>query len=448
MKKTKILVVDDEKIAVRNLKHILTKENYDVAMAQSGSQALKMLDEAEGDEFDVVLTDLRMPGVDGMEVLEKTKLLYPDTEVIVVTGYATVDSAIDAVKAGAYHYVSKPFKLDEVRRVVRKALEKRELKMENRRLKETIAKTQGVSIITEDPEMRTILRTARQIAQGDVSILITGESGTGKELMAKFIHENSPRAKGPFMAVNCGVFTEELLSNELFGHEKGAFTGADRKQTGLIESTEGGTLFLDEITEMTPGMQVKLLRALQEREIMPVGATEPIKINVRFVAASNRDIMKMVRDGRFRQDLYFRINVMNINLPPLNDRRKDISLLTQFFVDKYSTRMNKKIHEVSAEALHMLQNYDFPGNVRELENIVERAVVLTRGETIEIEHLPEMAVQTFRSSKGTMPSLDEQERSYIEWVLNQTDGNRTKAAEILGIDRVSLWRKLKKYALE
>jgi two-component system response regulator HydG len=447
MKKTRILLVDDEKIALRNLEHIMKKEGYDVVTSQSGSQAIKMLETSGEYEFDVVLTDLKMPGVDGMEVLAQSKRLWPETEVIMVTGYATMNSAIEAVKAGAYHYVSKPFELDEVRRVVKKALEKRALKLENRRLREKLAGINGVNIITEDADMRKVLSIAKQIAQSDVSVLITGESGTGKELMARFIHEHSPRANAPFMGINCGVFTEELLSNELFGHEKGSFTGADQRKKGLIESVAGGTLLLDEITEMPPGMQVKLLRTLQEREIMPIGSTEPIKIDIRFVAATNRDILKMVSDGRFRQDLYFRINVMNIYLPPLAKRRQDIPLLTHYFINKYNSRSNIKVTGVSPEALRQLMVYDFPGNVRELENIVERAIVLARGETIEIEHLPEMAVHTFRSKKGIMPSLDDQERSYIEWVLDQTDGNKTKAAEILGIDRVSLWRKLKKYAI-
>jgi DNA-binding NtrC family response regulator len=448
MKNIRILIVDDEKIALRNLQHIMKKEGYTVETAESGSQAIRMLESSIDNEFDLVLTDLKMPGVDGMQVLTQSKKLCPDTEVIMVTGYATMNSAIEAVKKGAYHYVSKPFELDEVRRVVKKALEKRELLLENRQLKEKLAGQNGLNIITEDPDMRKVLSVAKQIAQSDVSVLITGESGTGKELMARFIHENSLRGNSPFMGINCGVFTEELLSNELFGHEKGAFTGADQKKVGLIEAATGGTLFLDEITEMSSGMQVKLLRALQEKEIMSLGSTKPVKIDVRFVAATNRDILKMVSDGHFRQDLYFRINVMNIYLPPLAKRRKDIPLLTHYFINKYSSRTNKKITGITPEAMQQLMIYDYPGNVRELENIIERAVVLVRGEMIEAEHLPEMAVHTYRSSKGSsIPSLDEQERSYIEWVLAQTDGNKTKAAEILGIDRVSLWRKLKKYAL-
>ncbi len=447
MTKPRVLIIDDEKIALRNLEHIMKKEGFDVETSQSGSQAITMLEKSGEKEFDIILTDLKMPGMSGMEVLERSKKLYPDTEVIMITGYATMNSAIEAVKAGAYHYISKPFELDEVRRVVKKAMEKRELILENLRLKKKLEGINGVNIITENIDMQNVLRTAKQIAQSDISVLITGESGTGKELMARFIHQRSPRAGGPFLAINCGVFTEELLSNELFGHEKGSFTGADQKKIGLIEAAAGGTLFLDEITEMSPGMQVKLLRALQEREIMPIGSTEPIKIDTRFIAATNQDIMKMVRDGRFRQDLFFRINVMNIYLPPLAKRREDIHLLIHYFINKYNSRTSKKVSDISPEALQQLMVYDFPGNVRELENIIERAIVLAPGEKIEIEHLPDMAVHTFRSSKGGIPSLDEQERSYIEWVLDQTDGNKTKAAEILGIDRVSLWRKLKKYAL-
>ena len=442
----KILVVDDEQVAVRNLQHILTKEGYGVMTSQSGARALQLL---ASQEFDLILTDLRMPKVDGMEILRHTRARWPDTEVIMITGYATVDSAVEAMKVGAYHYVTKPYKLEEVRQVVREALEKRMLRMENRQLKERLAKIGGVTILAEDAAMTNVLSMARDVARSDCSVLITGESGTGKELLARYIHENSLRAKGPLKAVNCGVFTEELLANELFGHEQGAFTGADRKKIGLIESADGGTLFLDEITEMSLSMQVKLLRVLQEKEVQPVGSTDSVKIDVRFLAATNRDIMKMVKNGEFRQDLYFRTNVMNLHLPPLSERRRDIRLLAQYFLDRYAAAMGKDIDEIAPEAVRILQSYDFPGNVRELENIIERAVVLARGGRIEVEHLPDMEVHTFRPpTEGNIPSLDEQERAYIEWVLEQTDGNKTKAAEVLGIDRVSLWRKLKKYSME
>jgi DNA-binding NtrC family response regulator len=448
MNPPKILIADDEQAAVRNLQHILSKEGCEVIATQSGQNALKLI---EQHSFDLVLTDLRMPNVDGMEILRRTKEVSPDTEVIMITGYATVSSAISAMKMGAYHYVIKPYKLDEVRKVVREALEKQRLRQENQSLREQLSKVQGVTILTDDPGMQKLLQTAREVAQSDCSVFITGDSGTGKELLARFIHEHSPRAAGPLKAVNCGVFTEDLLANELFGHEKGAFTGADRNKLGLIESAAGGTLFLDEVTEMTPAMQVKLLRVLQEREVLPLGATEPIKVNVRFLAASNRDIMQRVKEGQFRQDLYFRINVMNLHLPRLAERPRDIRLLAQFFLDRFSAVMKKPVRELAPEALERLHAYAFPGNVRELENIIERAVVLARGERIELAHLPELEIKPFKAAPvagSNMQSLDKQEQDYIEWVLTQTGNNKSKAAEILGIDRVSLWRKLKRYNLE
>ncbi len=445
MDKAAILVIDDEKIALRNLQHILKKEGYEVVATQSGSRALNYLEERS---FDVVLTDLKMPKVDGMAILELSKRLHPDTEVIMITGYATVDSAVQAMKSGAYSYIAKPYKIDEVRKVVAEALEKRRLKEENRLLRENLKKIRGIKIIAEDPVMRKVVDVARQVAQSDCSVLITGESGTGKELIAHLIHESSPRAKGPMVAVNCGVFSEELLANELFGHERGAFTGADSQKVGLIESANGGTLFLDEITEIPPSMQVKLLRVLQEREIMRIGSTKPIKVDVRFLFATNRDIEQMVKEGQFRQDLYFRINVVNISLPPLSERKRDIPLLVHFFIDKYNASSGKKITKISEEAMAMLEHYDYPGNVRELENIIERAMVLARGDTIEVEHLPDLEVVTFRPKKGRWPTLEDQEKNYIQWVLEKTGWNKTKAADVLGIDRVSLWRKIKKYGIE
>lgn len=446
MEEIQILVVDDDPVAARNLQQVLVREGYGCSIAQSCSRALQLL---RSQEFAVVLTELRLPKLDGMEILRQARLWWPDAEVLMITDNASVESAVEAMKKGAYHFVAKPISLDEVLLVVREALEKRQLRIENRQLKERLAGVvDGVTILGEDPAMLNVLSMARDVARSDCSVLITGESGTGKELLARYIHENSHRAEGLFKAVNCGVFNEELLANELFGHERGAFTGADRQKVGLIESAAGGTLFLDEITEMSLSMQVKLLRVLQEREVQPVGSTESVKIDVRFLAATNRDIGKMVKSGEFRQDLYFRINVMNLHLPPLSARRRDIRLLAQFFLDRYGSAMGKEIREIDPEAMRLLQGYDFPGNVRELENIIERAVVLARGECLHVEHLPDMEVHTFRPpTEGDMPSLDEQEQAYVEWVLEQTAGNKTKAAEVLGIDRVSLWRKLKKYSL-
>jgi DNA-binding NtrC family response regulator len=446
----KILIVDDEKVALKNLEHVMKKEGYEVTGTESGPTALRLIEEQQ---FDVVLTDLKMEKVDGMQILKKCRELYPDTEVIIITGYATLESAVETMKHGAFYYVAKPFKLDEVRKVVKEAIEKVRLKRENIELRAHIEEYEGkVKIITQDAKIQKLLETARQIAPTECNVLISGESGTGKELFARFIHFNSGRAGGPFFAINCGAFTEELLSSELFGHEKGAFTGAISMKKGLIEAASKGTLFLDEITEMPSSMQVKLLRVIQEKEVLRVGGTEPIKVDVRFIAATNRDIQDAVKSGRFRQDLYFRLNVVSLYIPPLSERKDDIPLLSYYFLKKYALLMKKDVKEISSEVMAILVNYDFPGNVRELENIIERGVALASGETIEVAHLPEdlrqLSIRTFRKKEGKFPSLEEQEKSYINWVLKEVGGNKTLAAQILRIDRVSLWRKLKKYGLE
>lgn len=449
-KNAKILIVDDEKIALKNLEHVMKKEGYDVTGTQSGPNALKIL---EKEQFDAVLTDLRMEKVDGIQILRKCRELYPYTEIIMITGYATLESAVETMKHGAFYYVAKPFKLDEVRKVVKEAIEKVRLKKENAELREEIEKHHGkVRIITEDANMQRLLDTARQIAPTDCNVIISGESGTGKELFAKYIHFNSSRAKGHFFAINCGAFTEELLSNELFGHEKGAFTGAVAMKKGLIETASGGTLFLDEITEMPASMQVKLLRVIQERELLRLGGTEPIKVDVRFIAATNRNLQDAIKNGSFRQDIYFRLNVVSLSIPPLSRRKDDIPLLSYYFLKKYALLMKKDIREISQDAFGILMNYDFPGNVRELENIIERGVALTNTNTIDVAHLPEdlkeLSIKTFRKKDGKIPSLEEQETAYIKWVLKEAGDNKTLAAQILGIDRVSLWRKLKKYGFE
>jgi len=446
----KILIVEDEKVALKNLEHIMKKEGYDVTGTTSGPNALKLL---ANEEFDIVLTDLKMEKVDGLEVLERARALYPDCEVIMITAYASIPSAVETMKKGAYYYIAKPFKLDEVRKVVREALEKVRLKKENSQLREELEKFEGrVKIITQNAAMQRLLEVARQIAPTDCNVVLTGESGTGKELFARFIHFNSTRAGKPFYAINCGAFNEELLANELFGHEKGAFTGAVTDKKGLVETASGGTLFLDEITEMSPAMQVKLLRVIQEKEVLRLGSTEPVKVDVRLIAATNRDIQGAIKDGHFRQDLYFRLNVVSLNMPPLSERKEDIPLLAYYFLKKYSARMKKDVREISTDVLGTLMNYDFPGNVRELENIIERGLALTNGDLIEMAHLPEdlkeLSIKTFRRKEGRIPSLEEQERSYIEWVLREVGGNKTIAAQVLGIDRVSLWRKLKKYGFE
>ncbi len=448
--KARLLVVDDEPIAVRNLERVLEKEGYEVSTASNGHGALRQL---RNKPFDVVLTDLKMEKVDGMQVLKRCKEIDPDVEVILITGYAAIDTAIEAMKQGAYHYIPKPFKLDEVRKIVREAVEKVSLKKENRRLRDSIESFKDrADIVTQDPGMLRVLDTAREVTATDCNILITGESGTGKELIARYIHRHSPRSGAIFLAINCGAFTEELLTSELFGHEKGAFTGAATRKKGLIEMAHGGTLFLDEVTEMSPAMQVRLLRVLQEREFIRVGGTEAIRVDVRFLAATNRNMQEAIESGDFRQDLYYRLNVVTLNLPPLAERRDDIPLLAHFFLKKHSSRMGKKVESISDEVMQLLSGYGFPGNIRELENIVERGVALAKGDVLEVAHLPDdlkrMRLKVFRREAGKIPSLDAQEKAYIQWVLEEVDGNRSRAAAILGIDRVSLWRKLKRYGIE
>ncbi len=443
----RILLVDDERIALRNLEHVLSKEGYAISATQSGTHALELLD---AQPFDLVLTDMKMDKVDGMMLLRRCKSQHPDTEVIMLTGYATLESAVEAMKEGAFHYIAKPFRLDEVRKTVAEALEKRRLKRENRALRAQLDAFTGRSrVITRDGGMQKLLDMARQVAPSGCNVLITGESGTGKELFARCLHEHSGRGDAPFLAVNCGAFNEELLANELFGHAKGAFTGAIGK-TGLLVAAQGGSLFLDEVTEMSLAMQVKLLRATQEKEVLPLGSTKPIKVDVRFIAASNRNMKEWVAEGRFRQDLFFRLNVVNLHIPPLSQRREDISLLAQHFLDRAAPVMGKPVHTLSEEALTLLKAYDFPGNVRELENIIERGVALCQGDTLEAAHLPDdlrdLSIRAFRRRDGKIIPLEDQERDYILWVLEEANGNQTLAAQMLGIDRVSLWRKLKKYA--
>jgi DNA-binding NtrC family response regulator len=446
----KVLIVEDERAALRNLEYLMKKQGYDTVCTTSGPRGLQILNEQQ---FDVVLTDLKMEKVDGFDILEKAKALSPDTEVIVITAYATISSAVETMKKGAYHYISKPFKIDEVRKVVGEALEKVHLKRENQLLREELDKHIGkVKLITKNPEMLSILETAQQVAPTDCNIIITGESGTGKELISRYIHFHSDRKDGPFIAINCGAFNDELLANELFGHEEGAFTGAHKEKKGLIEAAEGGSLLLDEVTDMSPAMQVKVLRVIQEKELLRLGGTNPITVNVRFVASTNRDIQNLVSKGKFRQDLYYRLNVVMFRLPSLSERSSDVPILIQHFLSHYSAIMNKQIDSISPELMDLLLNYDYPGNIRELENIIERGIAVCNGNTFDITHLPDdfrnLDIRTFRRSEDKIPSLVDQEKSFILWMLKETGGNKTKAAQMLGIDRTSLWRKLKKYDIE
>jgi DNA-binding NtrC family response regulator len=444
------LIVDDEATAVENLAHVCRKAGYEVTTRTTGKGAIEALEKSR---YDVVLSDLRMEKVDGMAVLRRTKELDPETAVVLITGYATLDSAIEAMKAGAFHYIAKPFRLDEVREVLRNALEVVNLKRENRQLKDQLANSRTEpSIITQDAIMQRLLDTARQIAPTDTNVLITGESGTGKELLARFLHAHSGRSERPFQAVNCGALQEELLANELFGHEKGAFTGATEARQGIIEVADGGTLFLDEIAEMSLGMQVKLLRVIQEREVQRLGSTRAIPVDIRLIAATHRDLRHELAAGRFRQDLFYRLNVIELHLPPLSERRDDIPMLAFYFLRKHATRMSRAVDDIDADAMAHLLDYDYPGNIRELENIIERGVALAHERQLSSANLPatlvEHTVNVVREEAGRLPTLAEREADYIRYVLDHSAQNRTRAAKVLGIDRVSLWRKLKKFGLE
>lgn len=446
----RLLIVDDEVAALQNLERAMSKQDYDVVTAGSGAEALALL---ARQPFDVLLTDLRMEKIDGMQLLKACREQHPAMEVVVITGFATAEAAVQAMKQGAFHFVAKPFRLAEVRKVVAQAMEKIRLRQENRQLRRQIDAIEGtVKIITRDPAMKSLIGLARQVAPTDCNVLIVGESGTGKELFARYLHHCSGRADGPYLAVNCGAFNPELLANELFGHAREAFTGAASSRRGLIEAASGGTLFLDEVTEMPAEMQVKLLRVIQEREVLPLGATSPIKVDIRVVAATNRDPGEAVRSGKLRQDLYFRLNVITLGVPPLRQRKNDIPLLVNHFLEKCAARMRKPVMHASPAVVEALMGYDFPGNVRELENLIERGTAIATGDTIETTHLPadlrRQAAFTCERENGRIPTLEEQERKYIRWVLSEVGGNQTVAAQMLGINRSSLWRKLKGYGNE
>ena len=450
MNKSRILVVDDEAIARENLEHILKKDGYDVVTADSGITALKKL---ANTEFDLVMTDLKMKQVDGMEVLARTKEQYPDTEVVMLTAFATLATAIEAMQKGAYHYIPKPYKIDEVRMITKRALEKKALKDEIRVLKRDSHKGVGIPfVIGKSSKIQELVELVGQVAPAECNVLIFGETGTGKELFARAIHHQSGRAGERFLAFNCGAFTEELLTNELFGHEKDAFTGATTTKVGLLEAANRGTVFLDEIGDMPASMQVKLLRVIEEKSLLRVGGTQPIKVDIRIVAATNKDLKMEVETGGFRKDLFYRLNVVSLHLPPLAERRDDVPLLAHHFLARYAEVQGKSIEGFSDETMEVLINYEYPGNIRELENVVERAVVLCNGEEILAKHLPQelgqYTLKVYRQSGQRFPTLEENEVEYVGWVLKQVDGNKTKAAEILGIDRVSLWRKLKRWGME
>ena len=450
MHMAQILVVDDEDIARDNVAYILKKGGHEVLTAADGNAAITMLEEQE---VDLVLTDLRMKGRDGIAVLGATKKLWPETEVIVITGYASVDTAVEAIQKGAYHYLAKPVKMDEMQLLVHKALEKRNLRREISELRKKMSAQSGVNrIIGRSVKTQRLRETITQVSQLDCNVLIQGETGTGKELVAQTIHELSPRSEKRFVAFNCGVFSEELMASELFGYEKGAFSGATQTKKGLLELAEGGTVFFDEVGELSLPMQVKLLRVLQERTLMRVGGREELPIDVRVLAATNKDLKREAEEGAFRLDLFYRLDVLTIQVPSLAERTEDIPLLANYFLAKHAPE-NAKVPRLSQEVGQRLQEYEFPGNIRELENITQRLLLQADGSAvIEPQHLIEdirlTSVVPSRAAKQTWLSLAEKEKRYILEVLDEVEGNKSKAARILDIDRVSLWRKIKRYGLE
>lgn len=454
MNQSRILIAEDEMIARENLTHVLTRRGAEVVAVENGRKAMQAL---SGGEFDLVVSDLRMPDMDGMQLLEHVKSTVPDTEVIIITGYASIETAVEAMRKGAYQYLAKPIRLDEVCVMAEKALEKRRLRQEVDSLRRQLKASDAPIIIGQSPAVRALKENIAQVAPVDCTVLILGETGTGKELVARSLHAGSPRSGNRFMAVNCASFTEELLANELFGHEKSAFTGAQSIKKGLIESADKGTFFLDEVGDMPLSMQANLLRVLETRTLLRVGGTTDIPVDVRIIAATNRDLKLMVEEGSFRQDLYYRLNVITLRVPPLAERKEDVVLLASFFANRFASAFGKTITEIDDEALRILMQYPFPGNVRELENLMERAVVLCNGETIGVAHLPhDMREEQhlMRPCEGGIfefdgiVSLDENERRYLVWVLEQTKGNKTRAAELLGLNRGSLWRKLKRFGLD
>ncbi|HSJ12962.1 MAG TPA: sigma-54 dependent transcriptional regulator [Longimicrobiales bacterium] len=444
----RVLVVDDERGILETVEILLRGEGFEPIVCQSGREALDQLGDIRPD---VVLTDIRMPGVDGLAVLSAVRELDPEVPVILMTAQASLQSAVKAVNQGAYYYLQKPFSNDELIVLCRRAADTRRLSTENRALKREIRRREGAGAdrpVGRNRAFVDVVRLAETVAPTDSTVLITGESGTGKEILARYIHDLSERENGPFISINCGALPENLLESELFGHVKGSFTGAVRDKEGLLVAARGGTFFLDEVAEMSPALQVKLLRALQEREIVPVGATQTIDIDVRVIAATNRDLDEEIRRGTFRSDLYYRLNVITLHLPPLRDRTDDIVMLTEHFLRGHA-RSGRELR-VDDAAFAVLQSYGWPGNVRELENAIERAAILSRNGVITVETLParvaEPAPLPLVSERAQEnPTLELVERAYIMWVLQAEGGNKARAAEVLGIDPSTLYRKLNRY---
>lgn len=453
MNRPTILVTEDGKTQREMLRDFLVGEGYDVLEAEDGKRAIAIVKDSH---VDIILLDYKMPAMDGMEVLKEIKSINPEIDVIMMTAYGTIETAVNAMKAGAYDYVTKPVELDELLVLLERISEKRDIIRENEILKDNL-RDKGVTadqIIYQGRAMEDVVNMAGRVATSRAAVLIRGESGTGKELISKLIHNLSPRSERPMITVNCAALPETLLESELFGHEKGAFTGSTQRRIGRFEEADGGTLFLDEIGELSPGVQVKLLRFLQEKEFQRLGGNLTLKADVRVISATNRDLDERLKNGDFREDLYYRLNVVVITVPPLRERKEDIPLLIDYFMEAYSRENGKSVDAVSREARDLLIKYDYPGNVRELENIIERAVVITRDSIISKRDLPFQA-EPEESLKGIVPgsgtikeNVEMLERGMIERAMNECSRHQTRAAESLGISERMLRYKLKKYGFK
>jgi len=438
----RILVVDDDAVAADLLREVLTREGYRVQTATQGSEAIQM---ASRIPFDMVITDLKMPDTGGLEVVRAFRQKSPQTIMIVITAFGSFETAIEAIQNGAYDYISKPFKIEDIKVTVQRALNQQRLVREQRFLPTDTAEDLPLeTVIGNSPKMLEIYKLVARVARTDTTVLIQGESGTGKELIARAIHTHSHRAEKPYVAVNCAALPEGLLETELFGHTKGAFTGAWSSKKGLFLEAEGGTCFLDEIGDITPSLQAKLLRVLQEHEVRPVGGAETIKIDVRILAATNKDLETLVKAGRFREDAFYRLHVVTINLPPLREHPEDIPLLANHFIKTACHHAKKSVSGISKEAMEILTHYHWPGNIRQLENVIERAVTLTTNNVLMPSDISEdlslKEADHPLSSSEALLTLEEMKRQYVEQILNQTGGNQSKAAEVLGINRKTLYR--------
>jgi two-component system response regulator HydG len=451
-----IFVCDDEPEILRTLDQLLQAGGYLTETFPCGAGLLQRLEKAEAMPCDVILQDVRMHDLDGLQMLKQLCTRWPDIPVVIMTAHGTIDDAVNAIKLGAYDYITKPFPREKLLGMLERLLDHRRLVQENRQLREELQRGTGSlagpdAIIFRSQEFREVYDLTLQVAESDANILIMGESGTGKELIAGALHRNSPRRDKPFVSLNCAALTDTLLESQLFGHVRGAFTGAVMNQKGLLEEADGGTLFLDEIGDVSQAVQAKLLRVTQEKDFIVLGSTRTRKVDVRFVAATNKDLINEVKEGRFREDLYYRLNVISINLPPLRKRRDDIEPLARHFLKSSTRRMKKEVHGIDEDALQALLNYDWPGNVRELENVMERAVILARNGMITLGLLPLGARRdTFPVATNVAPmiTLDKIERQHITSVLKETGFHKSRSADILGISRKTLDRKIAEYGLE